>query len=171
MQRRILCLVALLSFGVPSAWAATETITANIGFDEPLAIVSFGGYSVEFGTVRAGVADVFTLSYASGLTAQNSSGNILYGFAGMADLGVSGSATQSIQFSASNYVADNGVTPSDATCVYGNTAAAPCDGLLGDPPGGGFATDLKVGLTITVDGTQTAGETAAPTFDLAVIYQ
>ena len=150
-----------------TAMAATEEVTANIAFDTPLSITVYGDPGL--GTVRAGVAEVYSIHPDNGLTAQNSSSNILYGWAGAADMLITGSTTASVQFSVANYTADNGVTPSNAVCNYADDPTAACDGMLGGPPGGG--TVLFVGVTLTVDGTQTAGETAEPTFDLTVIYQ
>ena len=81
---------------------------------------------------------------------------------------IAGSAAQAIDISVANYVANNGVTPSAATCAYNGGAAAPCQLASQAAPAGG--KKLFLGVTATVSGTQAAGTSAAPTFDVIVNY-
>ena len=81
---------------------------------------------------------------------------------------IAGSATQTIDINVNNYVADKGVTPSAATCAYDGGGSAPCSLASLAAPGSG--KPLLVGITVAVDGTQTTGATAAPSFDVVVNY-
>lgn len=148
-----------------SAMAVTQTITANIAFDTPLTITP--GNNIRFGTVSAGVADVYTIDTAGSVT-NPGAGQELYGTQGAGDVSISGSTTQAINISAGTYTANGGVTPSAATCAYGIGTPGPCSLTAQAAPAGG--TTLLLGVTATVDGTQAAGATAAPTFVLTVVY-
>jgi hypothetical protein len=148
-----------------SAMAVTQTITANISFDTPLTITP--GNNIRFGTVSAGVADVYTIDTAGNVT-NPGSGQELYGTQGAGDVSIAGSTTQTINISVGTYTANGGVTPSAATCAYGAGPAGPCSLTGQTAPGAG--TTLLLGVTATVDGTQAAGSSAAPTFVLTVVY-
>ncbi len=163
----VLLLIAVVSTKV--VCAAEQTVTANVAFDLPLTLSYFASAAV--GTVRAGVADVYTVIPNSGTYAQNDQNNILYGAAGsFIDMFVSGSATQTIAFSVGNYSGNNGVTPSAATCSYDDAPAVSCNSLSAQSPPS-LGKSLFIGYTLTVDGSQSAGDSVDTTFDVTVAYE
>ncbi len=150
------------------AYAATQSVTANMSFDSVLTLNKT--QDINFGVVAALTGGTYVISTAGAVTPSNG-GVVVGGTPAAASITVTGSATQTVAINTQSYSANNGVTPSAATCNYGGTAIANCD--AGDTglaaPGAGGRT-LTVGVTATVDGTQAAGSTAAPTFDVVVIY-
>ena len=150
-----------------NAMAATETVTANIEFAAPLILTK--NSDIDFGTVSAGVADTYTINTSGTVTAAGS-GQTLGGVPTAGDITVSGSSTQVVDISVGNYTANNGVTPQNATCSYNGGSEVSCNSLTGvAAPGSG--TTLLLGVQAVVNGTQASGTTAAPTFDVTVVYQ
>ena len=145
--------------------SVSTTITATVTFANPLAISAVR--NANFGSIPVG-ADTYVLDTSGNLT--NSSGSPLTGSGrSPASFTISGSATQGLLINAGSYTADNGVTPSNATCKYGSAPAAACVGLTANAPGNG-GTALVMGLTIAADGNQTGGTTANPSFTMTVNY-
>lgn len=167
MLKKILIATGLIAAAATSAYAATQNVTANIAFDSALTIVK--NADIDFGVVIEGVADTYTIDTAAVVTAAGP-GEIIGGTPVAGDLTISGSATQVIDISVANYVADNGVTPQNAICSYDGGAEADCNTLTGVAAPGAGKT-LLLGVEADVDGTQVAGDTAAPTFDVVVNYQ
>ncbi len=150
------------------AYAATQSVTANIAFDTVLTLNKTA--DINFGIVAASTGGDYTITTAGAVSAANG-GVIVGGTPQAASITVTGSATQTVAVSTGNYAADNGVTPSAASCNYNGTAIADCDtGQSGLTAPGGAGRTLTVGVTVDVDGTQGAGSSAAPTFDVIVIY-
>lgn len=167
MFSRALIFIAflLLVFAGAPAMGATSTITATMRFETALTLATLS--SADFGILSAQQSGTYTLSPTGTVTASND-GIWLGGAPSPASLTIAGSSTQGISISAGNYVAANGVTPSNATCAYDGGAAAPCSlSNLAAPAGG---KPLSVGVTVVVDGSQAIGATAAPTFDIIVSY-
>jgi hypothetical protein len=160
-----LSVAAIALVMVPNAWSATQSVTANIRFDTPLNLNKT--QDIDFKSVTAGVADVYTIS-PTGTTSHSGSGAFLFGVPQAASITVSGSTTQTMTIAASGYTASNGVTPSNATCKYGAAAAGSCAIGAAAAPGGG--TTLLVGADVSADGSQTAGTTATPSFTLTFTY-
>ena len=155
----------LVVLGASQVRATTQSLSAHITFDTVLSITN--NSNIDFGSVIAGQAGTYTLSPEGIITATND-GVVLGGTPTAGDLTITGSTTQSIDISADNYVADNGVTPSAATCNYNDGTSSPCTLVSQLPPGA--ATTLLVGVTLAVDGTQEVNTSAAPTFDIVVSY-
>jgi len=163
-----LTLVALGLFLLDgSAFAATQSVTANMAFDAAVTLNKTA--DIDFGTVQSLASGTYTID-TNGVVSASNGGMIIGGLPSAASITVSGSATQTVAISTSSYSADNGVSVSEATCSYNNGAAVSCDaGLVGQTAPGAGKT-LKVGVKADVDGTQAAGTSAAPTFVLTVVY-
>ncbi|MGE3623110.1 MAG: DUF4402 domain-containing protein [Bdellovibrionales bacterium] len=166
LKTRYLIAALLGSTAIASAaYAATQTVTANIKFDTPLTITK--NSDINFGYVKAATAGKYVVNTAGTVTASNG-GVSLGGTTQAGSLTISGSPTQAIDISAGNYVANNGVTPSAATCAYNGGPASAC--LLNSQPAPGAGKTLLLGVTAAVNGTQAAGTSAAPSFDVVVNY-
>ncbi len=148
-----------------NAFAITQSITANIAFDAPLSMTK--NSDINFGVVRAGINDVYTISTAGVVTAAGAGGTV-FGTPTAGNITISGSTTQTIDISAGSYTANNGVTPSNARCAYNGGASAACSLTTQAAPGAGKT--LLVGVDATVTGSPAAGATAAPTFVITVVY-
>jgi len=155
--------VAALMF-TADAMAATQSVTSNIAFDTPLSITK--NADINFGTVAAGIAGTYTISTAANITTVG--GNWLYGSKAAGSLTIAGSTNDTINISVGSYTAANGVTPANATCAYAGGAEGSCTLSSVAAPGTGKA--LLLGVSATVDGTQAAGSTAAPSFTVTVTY-
>ncbi len=169
-SKKLLSVLALTALVPAAAYSATQSVTANIAFDTALTITKVN--DIEFGTVKALTTGTYTIDTADAVTA-GAGGVWLYGTPASAEITIAGSSTQTLNIGAGNYSgASNGVTASAATCNYNgggevdcnhaslNTAAAPAAGKT-----------LMVGVLATVaGGTQAAGTTAAPTFDITIVY-
>lgn len=149
-----------------AALAATQSVTANIDFDTALALTK--NQDIEFGIVKAAQSGTYTISTA-GVVTPTSGGEVIGGTPQAADITIEGSATQTIDITANNYAAENGVTPSAATCSYDGGAEAACT-TFSNQAAPDTGTTLLVGVQVVADGTQTASETATPTFDIVVTY-
>jgi hypothetical protein len=139
---------------------------ASIGFDQALALTK--NADINFGTVTALNASTYRMSTTGVLSIVSGTGLKLYGTTSAANITIAGSATDGITISVSGYTANNGVTPSNATCAYNGGAAGSC-AISGVAPGAGKT--LLVGVDVAADGTQAAGTTAAPSFTVNVAYQ
>lgn len=161
-----LAVTAMAVYAV-GASAATQSVTANIAFDTALSITK--NSDINFGVVKALTADTYTITTAGVVTAGGGAGNILSGTPTAGNLTIVGSATQLIDISVGSYTANNGVTPSAATCAYngGGAGACPLTGVAA--PGAGKT--LLLGAQVAASGAQAAGTSAAPTFVVTVLYQ
>jgi hypothetical protein len=148
-----------------AAIAATQSVTANIAFDTPLTMTK--NFDISFGTVAALTAGTYTISPA-GVVTPSGGGVVLYGTPQAGDIDIAGSATQAINISVGSYTANNGVTPSAATCSYDGGVAGACS--LTAQAAAGAGTNLLVGVQVVADGTQAAATAAAPTFVVTVVY-
>jgi hypothetical protein len=149
-----------------SAYAATQSVTADIAFDTPLTLTPVA--NIQFGTVKAAQVGTYVISTAGAVT-PSAGGVWLYGTPSAGQLTVAGSTTQTITISTGSYVAQGGITPSAATCKYGAASAAACDGGLSvAAPGSG--TTLLLGVQAVSDVTPAAGATATPSFTVTAVY-
>jgi len=151
--------------GIGQAWSATQSVTANIAFDTPLTLTKTS--DINFGTVTAANASTYRISTAGAVSTVSGTGTQIYGTTSAGSITITGSASDTITISAGSYTANNGVTPSNATCSYKGAAATACL-VTGAAPGSG--TPLLLGVDVAADGTQAAGSTAAPTFVMSVTY-
>jgi len=156
-------LILLFSQG---AKAASVSVSANIGFDTPLSITKKN--DISFGTVKAGVADTYTMSPAGDVTAAGP-GQWLSGTKSAGNITIVGSTTQTLSISVSNYMANGGVTPANATCSYAGGTAQACSLKGATSPGNSGAT-LLLGIDAVVDGNQSAGSTATPSLTVTIVY-
>lgn len=167
IMRLSLLILAVIGFlPTHSAWAATQTVVANISFDTALSIVK--GKDISFGTLKASQSGTYTLS-TSGSVIASDNGVWFGGSPQPGSVTIAGSTTQAINISANNYAASNGVTPSGATCSYNGGPSIPCSLASQEPPGLGKV--LLLGVTVVVDGSQAMGSTATPSFEVVVTYQ
>lgn len=145
--------------------ASSRNISANIKFETALSLSD--KTDISFGLVRALQPGTYTIS-TTGVVTASDNGLWLGGESHAGKMTIVGSDQQAINIAVTNYVADNGVTPSAATCSYGGGAAGPCSLSSQTPPGDG--KPLVFGITLTVDGTQTVESTATPSFEVVVTY-
>jgi hypothetical protein len=149
------------------AYAATQSVTANMSFDSVLSLTK--NADINFGTVKASQAGTYTISTASVVT-PSGGGVVVGGTPAYGQITIVGSSSQTVAISTGTYTANNGVTPSAAMCSYDGAAASACDTPLTGLAAPGAGKVLKLGVTAAADGTQIAGSTAAPTFVVTVIY-
>jgi hypothetical protein len=165
MKTRITFLLfSLLLTGQPGN-AVAIPLSANIAFDAALALTN--KTDIGFGFAKAAQSGVYSISPTGSVTASNN-GVWIGGESHAGSVMIAGSNTQSVNISIDDYISSNGVTPSAVTCSYNGDSSAPCSLFSQVPPGAG--KPLLLGITLTVDGTQTAGTTATPSFDVIVIY-
>lgn len=148
------------------AEAVTQSMTANIAFDTPLSLSKLS--DINFGTVAVTTADTYTIT-TSGVVTAAGSGSRLYGAPTAGNITVAGSATQQIDISTGSYTSDGGVTLQNATCSYDGSVAGPC--TISNAVGPGSGKTLLLGVQAVVDGTQLAGNVAAPSFTVTIAYQ
>jgi hypothetical protein len=153
------------TINLTEAGTTNFTENASIGFDVGLALNK--NSDINFGTVSAANASTYRISTAGAVSTVLGSGTRIYGTTSAGSITITGSASDTITISASSYTANNGVTPSNATCSYNGAAATACP-VTGAAPGAG--TPLLIGVDVAADGTQAAGSTAAPTFVMSVTY-
>lgn len=153
--------------GIGQAWSATQSVTANIAFDTPLTLTKTS--DINFGTVTASNASTYNITTAGAVTTTAGTGAYLYGATTAGSITIAGPTADTLTISVGGYTANNGVTPSNASCAYnGGAAVTPCSYTTAVAPGAGKT--LLLGATVAADGTQAAGTTAAPTFTVTVTY-
>ena len=157
----------LQSLFISNSFATTANVSANISFAAVLTVTK--NSDIDFGIVLANQSDTYTINTAGTVTSSGS-GQSLGGAATAADLTIAGSVSQLINITANNYVINSGVTPQNATCSYAGGAETACSSLT-SVAAAGAGTTLLVGVEAVVDGTQAAGSTAVPSFDVVVTYQ
>jgi hypothetical protein len=157
-----------VSFDIVVNFSTNFGQTAALAFDLGLSMTK--NADINFGTVTANNASTYRISTTGAVSVVSGTGTTLYGIPTAGSLTISGSTTTGITISTGAYTANNGVTPSNATCAYNGGASSSCDaGISGTAPGAGKT--LLLGVTVAADGTQAAGTTAAPTFLVTVAYQ
>lgn len=151
-----------------SSYALTSTFTISVAFLQPFTITE--ATAMDFGTLVSDTASTYTLSTGDAITAtgagQSVGGTPKSGDYTIADTGTS---TGNIDISVVNLTAANGVTPVNPVCNYAAGGdVAGCALVNAGNPGAGAT--LTIGIQLQVDGTQTTGTTASPTFDITVAY-
>lgn len=155
--------------GVASAAiAAKVTVNTSVKFRAPLVLSKLA--DIDFGFVSAGVADTYTITPAGKVSAAGK-GELLGGTPRAGNISIKGSKSQSINVWVNNYKSHSGVTLQNASCTYNGEGEAirGCRILGGKPPGAEGKT-LQVGVQAVVDGKQTEGVVATPSFDITVVY-
>jgi hypothetical protein len=166
-SKRLLAYVSAAALISSNAMAATQSVTANIAFDTVLSLSKVT--DIDFGVVKAGVTGTHVI--APGGTTVSDTGNAVWlsGSPHGGEITITGSATQTLTISAGSFVANESVTPSVAKCTYdGGGVDADCSMATQAAPGGGKT--LLVGVTVTLDGSASAGDTSQPTFVITVVY-
>jgi hypothetical protein len=162
----VLALGTAALLGGFQAWAATQSVTANIAFDTPLTLTKVA--DISFGTVTASNASTYKITTAGNVTTTVGTGAWLYGAWVAGSITIAGPAADTLSINVLSYTANNGVTPSNASCAYnGGAEVTPCVYAAAVAPGAGKT--LLLGVTVAADGTQAAGTTAAPTFTVQVV--
>ncbi len=160
----LLIVAIIFGFGL-EAKAVTLSTNAVVRFVSPLVIAT--NQLPNFGSVATGGAGrVLTLDTNGNITNTNAA-DYMSG-AAVGKYTVTGSSNNTVNISAQNYVANNNVIPSAATCAYNGGTANPCNLAAQVAPGSGKT--LLVGITITTSGVSNDGDTANPMFDLVVTY-
>lgn len=147
--------------------AATQSVVAQIGFDTALGITKTS--DINFGLLQASTTGTYIIDVLGHVSTTNG-GLVLGGVSSAGVLSIAGSTTQTIAISTSGYLADHGVTPFQAVCSYDGAAALSCDGGLTGLIAPGAGKTLKLGLTVSSDGTQSSGLVAQPSFVVTVVY-
>lgn len=163
--KKLICALAISVFIPAVSYSATQSVTANIAFDTALTLTK--NNNISFGTVKAATSGTYTVSTASAISA-GSGGVVLYGTPAAGSITIAGSTTQTINVAAQNLGTDSGVQITATTCNYNSGGSGSCTIASGAAPGAGKT--LLVGATVSVDGSQSAGSTAAPTLDIVVNY-
>lgn len=163
-------LIALSGFLIwlfsPDAKAATVSLTANISFDSPLTVTKKN--DISFGTVKAGVADTYTITPTGEVSAAGH-GQWLSGSKSAGNITIIGSTSQTLSISVGNYTASGGVTPANAMCSYAGGSSQSCT-IKGAAAPATSGSTLLLGLDAVVDGTQAAGSTATPSLTVTIVY-
>ncbi len=161
----IVAMVTATLLGDFQAWAATQSVTANIAFDTPLTLTK--NADINFGTMTASNVSTYRITPAGVITTTVGTGAYLNGATNAGSITIVGGA-DTVAISVGGYTANNGVTPSNASCAYnGGAAVTPCSYAAGTAPGAGKT--LLLGVDVAADGTQAAGTSAAPTFTVTVV--
>jgi hypothetical protein len=162
----LIALIIGLVTEVPcNSLAGSLSTTGHYGVD--VAITLTKNSDVNFGTVKAGVADTYTISTAAAVT-HSGTGAWLYGTPSAGNITIAGSSIGTVSVSVGSFTANGGVTPQNATCSYNGGASGSCTINNAAAPGAGKT--LLLGVDAVVNGTQTAGAAAAPTFTVTVTY-
>ena len=103
IQNLLILISLLFAAHAQEARAATQTVSATITFATQLNIINQS--DIDFGSVKAAQAGTYTITPEGVVTASNE--GVLIGGSGTAgSLTISGSTTQTIDISASNYTSD-----------------------------------------------------------------
>jgi hypothetical protein len=171
------------SAATAGTYAPTFTISANydaltatslpqtgaIGFDIPVSIDTVTNLNI--GHVKALTAGTYTINTA-GVVTPSGGGVVLYGTPNAGSFLIHGSATETISISVGSYTTGGvggGVSLSAATCSYNGGAPGACTLSTQAAPTSAGKT-LLLGVTVTVNASQTANTTATPTFTVTVVY-
>lgn len=163
------------SFDIRVTYAANATgskdsaQTASIKFDNAITIDTV--MDINFGMVKALTAGNFTINTA-GVVTPGGGGEWLYGTTSAGSMVIRGSSTQTIAISTGSYISGGiggGVTLSNATCSYNGGAEVACS-LSGQAAPTSAGKTLLLGVTATVNASQTAGSSATPSFTVTVVY-
>src|SRR5260370_515630 len=96
--------------GAFQAWAATQSVTANIAFDTPLTLTK--NADINFGTMTASNASTYRITTAGTITTTAGTGAYLYGATNAGSITIAGPVADTIAIDVGGYTANNGVTPS-----------------------------------------------------------
>lgn len=156
-----------------AALADVQTVTANIAFLDTLTLTL--NADINFGTVQANRVGDYTIDATTATVTTpafpgpNNGLLVDQTLAEAGDITITG--VGSIDISVGAYTANLGVTPSAATCKYGIDPEVPCtDASLTTATAPGAGTNLLLGVTVHADGTQNTATSAAPTFDVTVVF-
>jgi len=159
---------AVVLLGIGAAYAATTTVTATIKFLSDLSITVVS--QPNFGYVKAGQIGTYVLDPLTGLVTASGGGVVEGGTTNAGVYTITGSASDTINISASGYTVSGASTPSAANCSYnGGAEVANCAITAGVAPGAGKT--LKVGLQIATTAAGVDNTSNTPSFTLTVVYQ
>ena len=152
------------------ATAMTTTMPISIAFDSAITLTKIT--DVNFGIVTALQANTYKITTLGVVTKTGGAGTGVWlgGTHTPGNYLIKGSATATINITAQNYVANNAVTPSLATCAYNGGAEVACTTLTAQLAPTAVGKTLLFGISVTASGAQAAGTTALPTFDIVVTY-
>ena len=154
--------------GYQAMAANPQSVTANIRFDTPLTLTKVSDLDLK--SVKAGVAStVYRLSSAGALSVVSGPGSAVFGTPVAGNISIVGSTTQTIQITAGNAAAQGGASVSNFKCNYNGGGEVGCNTITtGAAPGAGKT--LLLGADVTTGGAEATGATAAPTYDITVVY-
>src|SRR4051812_47542694 len=98
MKKQIFKILPAILIGLLplEAVGATMSISANIGFDTALGLTKKS--DISFGTVKAGVADTYTITTAGNVVAAGA-GQVVSGSGAAGNITIAGSTTQTLNIS------------------------------------------------------------------------
>jgi hypothetical protein len=167
MQVKALVLMMILGATLSGgAFAASQLVSSSITFGGAPATIVVNN-TLDFGAVEAGTAGTYTVS-TTGSLSSSGPGIPEGGTPTAAHITVSGSLTQTVDITESNAVDDNGVHLANFKCDYDGSGSGACN--FSDVTAPGTGKVLLVGADAVVDGSQSDGLTAHPTFDITVTY-
>lgn len=160
--------VGATSLAASSAYALTSTFNISISFSQPFTIVETT--HMNFGTVIADTTANYILTTADAVSATGS-GALVAGVPAAGDYTITdtGSAGNNIDIGVAGLTVDNGATPINPVCNWnaqGDIAGCTLVNVT-DASGGKI---LNIGMTLQVDGSQSNGGSANPTFTISVMY-
>ncbi|TAL27852.1 MAG: hypothetical protein EPN97_16200 [Alphaproteobacteria bacterium] len=170
--KQILASLSVLTVAAAAGYQAMaanpQSVTANIRFDTPLTLTKVS--DLDFKSVTAGVAStVYRLSTAGALSVVSGPGSAVFGTPVAGNISIVGSTTQTIQITAGNAAAQGGASVSNFKCNYDGGGEVNCSTLTAAAAPGAGKT-LLLGADVTTGGSEAAGATAAPTYDITVVY-
>jgi hypothetical protein len=145
--------------------ACSLSTSAHIGVDAAVTLIK--NSDIQFGTVKAGVASVYTIS-TEGKVSSSHPGAWLSGTPAAGSVTIAGSGTEPVNISIGGYSASNGVTLRNATCAYNGRPPGACAISGATAPGTG--KKLLIGVSAIVNGAQAAHTNATPGFSVTVVY-
>ena len=164
---KVLSVLAASTFAFSSAHADTFSQSATVEFVSPITVTE--NTQLNFGTVEtgAGAGTTLILDTAGAITGTASANYISGAAAGDFSVNAQGST---ISIEVNNFGA-NTVTLSTPTCSYDGAGAAGCDTTITGLATDGTDKTLLIGATLTLAGSEGAGSTYSPTFDIVVNYE
>jgi hypothetical protein len=167
-------IIALLTIGIicllgcATAYAATQSVTANIKFDSPITLTK--NLDISFGTVSGGVAPTtYTISTNGTVTTASGPGEVIGGTSHAGKITLNGSLTSLMKISVGSFVTGSqGTVLSNPTCSYDGGVAGSCTIIGASGPGAGKV--LLIGVDASAP-TVSIVTTDAPSFTVTALYQ
>ncbi len=151
-----------------AAYAAVESVTAEVTFAGPISMVAVN--QLQFGVIDEALnLEVITIDTADGVSGTGLP-LMIQGTPLAADLTITATAGPTLSILVDAIVPGAGYTLTVFRCKYAAEAEADCDVGGYTATAVGASATLKIGATLTGDNTATAGN-ADGSFNVTVVYQ